>query len=87
MQVGAPPEVSARLTAMAQELEARQRTALGGLGAATEPELDQFMVSYQLTVSDPLSAKEDIFLCFVLEVYSRTVALFVVVFNSILICA
>jgi homeobox protein Meis2 len=31
---------------MAQELEARQRTALGGLGAATEPELDQFMVSY-----------------------------------------
>ena len=87
MQVGAPPEVAARLTAMAQELEARQRTALGGLGAATEPELDQFMVSYQLTVSDPLSAKEDIFLCFVLEVYSRTVALFVVVFNSILICA
>jgi len=87
LQVGAPPEVSARLTAMAQELEARQRTALGGLGAATEPELDQFMVSYQLTVSDPLSAKEDIFLCFVLEVYSRTVALFVVVFNSILICA
>ena len=85
--MGAPPEVSARLTAMAQELEARQRTALGGLGAATEPELDQFMVSYQLTVSDPLSAKEDIFLCFVLEVYSRTVALFVVVFNSILICA
>lgn len=72
---------------MAQELEARQRTALGGLGAATEPELDQFMVSYQLTVNDPLSAKEDIFLCFVLEVYSRTVALFVVVFNSVLICA
>ena len=45
MQVGAPPEVSARLAAMTQELEARQRTALGGLGAATEPELDQFMVS------------------------------------------
>jgi len=87
LQVGAPPEVAARLTAMAQELEARQRTALGGLGAATEPELDQFMVSYQLTVNDPLSAKEYIFLCFVLEVYSRTVALFVVVFNSVLICA
>lgn len=49
---------------MAQELEARQRTALGGLGAATEPELDQFMVSYQLTVTDPLSAKEEIFLRF-----------------------
>ena len=45
LQVGAPPEVSARLAAMTQELEARQRTALGGLGAATEPELDQFMVS------------------------------------------
>uniref|UniRef100_A0A0A9CTZ3 Kn1 n=1 Tax=Arundo donax TaxID=35708 RepID=A0A0A9CTZ3_ARUDO len=45
-KVGAPPEVSARLTAMAQELEARQRTALGGLGAATEPELDQFMEAY-----------------------------------------
>ncbi|RLN40742.1 homeotic protein knotted-1 [Panicum miliaceum] len=46
LPVGAPPEVSARLTAMAQELEARQRTALGGLGAATEPELDQFMEAY-----------------------------------------
>ncbi|CAN6322760.1 unnamed protein product [Urochloa humidicola] len=45
-KVGAPPEVSARLTAMAQELEARQRTALGGLGNATEPELDQFMEAY-----------------------------------------
>ncbi|XP_062214716.1 homeotic protein knotted-1 [Phragmites australis] len=45
-KVGAPPEVSARLTAMAQELEARQRTALGGLGTATEPELDQFMEAY-----------------------------------------
>ncbi|TVU45285.1 hypothetical protein EJB05_04767, partial [Eragrostis curvula] len=44
--VGAPPEVSARLTAMAQELEARQRTTLGGLGSATEPELDQFMEAY-----------------------------------------
>ncbi|KAG2546204.1 homeotic protein knotted-1 [Panicum virgatum] len=45
-KVGAPPEVSARLAAMTQELEARQRTALGGLGAATEPELDQFMEAY-----------------------------------------
>ncbi|XP_062212267.1 homeotic protein knotted-1-like [Phragmites australis] len=45
-KVGAPPEVLGRLTAMAQELEARQRTALGGLGAATEPELDQFMEAY-----------------------------------------
>jgi hypothetical protein len=43
--VGAPPEVLARLTAMTQELEARQRTTLVGLGSATEPELDQFMVS------------------------------------------
>ncbi|XP_006651768.3 homeobox protein knotted-1-like 6 [Oryza brachyantha] len=45
-KVGAPPEVSARLTAVAQDLELRQRTALGGLGAATEPELDQFMEAY-----------------------------------------
>ncbi|KAK3146221.1 hypothetical protein QOZ80_3BG0263200 [Eleusine coracana subsp. coracana] len=45
-KVGAPPEVSARLTAIAQELEARQRTALVGLGSATEPELDQFMEAY-----------------------------------------
>uniref|UniRef100_A0A0D9ZCJ5 Homeobox domain-containing protein n=1 Tax=Oryza glumipatula TaxID=40148 RepID=A0A0D9ZCJ5_9ORYZ len=44
--VGAPPEVAARLTAVAQDLELRQRTALGGLGAATEPELDQFMEAY-----------------------------------------
>uniref|UniRef100_A0A0D9VYH8 Homeobox domain-containing protein n=1 Tax=Leersia perrieri TaxID=77586 RepID=A0A0D9VYH8_9ORYZ len=45
----APPEVAARLTAVAQDLELRQRTALGGgLGAAaTEPELDQFMEAYQ----------------------------------------
>nr|QEO24808.1 homeobox 1 protein [Lolium arundinaceum] len=45
-KVGAPPEVSARLTAVAQDLELRQRTALGNLGAATEPELDQFMEAY-----------------------------------------
>ncbi|KAJ1293804.1 hypothetical protein BS78_01G096800 [Paspalum vaginatum] len=45
-KVGAPPEVSAKLTAMAQELEARQRTAFGSLGTATEPELDQFMEAY-----------------------------------------
>ncbi|KAI4998189.1 homeobox protein KNOX3 [Hordeum vulgare subsp. vulgare] len=45
-KVGAPPEVSARLTAVAQDLELRQRTALGGLGTATEPELDQFMEAY-----------------------------------------
>lgn len=34
---------------MAQELEAHQRTALVGLGSATEPELDQFMVSFILS--------------------------------------
>nr|BAA03959.1 homeobox protein [Oryza sativa Japonica Group] len=45
-KVGAPPEVAARLTAVAQDLELRQRTALGVLGAATEPELDQFMEAY-----------------------------------------
>uniref|UniRef100_A0ACD6A4J2 Uncharacterized protein n=1 Tax=Avena sativa TaxID=4498 RepID=A0ACD6A4J2_AVESA len=45
-KVGAPPEVSARLTAVVQDLELRQRTALGSLGTATEPELDQFMEAY-----------------------------------------
>ena len=30
----------------AKEMEARQRSALGGLAAATEPELDQFMEAY-----------------------------------------
>eukprot|EP00267_Zea_mays_P022203 XP_008646852.1 homeotic protein knotted-1-like [Zea mays] len=45
-KVGAPPEVSARLTEIAQEVEARQRTTLGGLAAAAEPELDQFMEAY-----------------------------------------
>ncbi|CAM0875024.1 unnamed protein product [Alopecurus aequalis] len=45
-KVGAPPEVSARLAAVAQDLELRQRTALGSLGTATEPELDQFMEAY-----------------------------------------
>jgi hypothetical protein len=45
-KVGAPSEVLARLTEIAQEVEARQRTALGGLTATTEPELDQFMEAY-----------------------------------------
>jgi hypothetical protein len=43
-KVGAPPEVSAKLTKIVQEVEARQHTALGGLAAATE--LDQFMEAY-----------------------------------------
>jgi hypothetical protein len=30
----------------AKEMEARQRTALGGLDVETEPELDQFMEAY-----------------------------------------
>jgi hypothetical protein len=45
-KVGAPPEVSARLTEIAQEVKARQRTTLDGLAVATEPELDQFMEAY-----------------------------------------
>jgi hypothetical protein len=45
-KVGAPPEVSARLMKIAQEVEARQRTTLVGPAAATEPELDQFMEAY-----------------------------------------
>jgi hypothetical protein len=45
-KVGAPPEVSAKLTEIAQEVEARQCMALGGLAAATEPNLDQFKEAY-----------------------------------------
>jgi hypothetical protein len=45
-KVGAPPEVSTRLTEIAQEVEARQRRALGSLAAVMEPELDQFMEAY-----------------------------------------
>ncbi|OAY63341.1 Homeobox protein knotted-1-like 6 [Ananas comosus] len=45
-KVGAPPEVAARLSALAQDLEARQRAALSSLDAPTEPELDQFMEAY-----------------------------------------
>jgi hypothetical protein len=44
--VGATPEVSARLTEIAQKVEAWQHTTLGGLAAAMEPELDQFMEAY-----------------------------------------
>ncbi|XP_072989408.1 homeobox protein knotted-1-like 6 [Typha latifolia] len=45
-KVGAPPEVVARLSSVAQDLEARQRAALSCLDAPTEPELDQFMEAY-----------------------------------------
>ncbi|KQK13422.1 homeobox protein KNOX3 [Brachypodium distachyon] len=46
LKVGAPPEVSERMSAVARDLELRQRAGLGGLAAATEPELDQFMEAY-----------------------------------------
>jgi hypothetical protein len=45
-KAGAPPGVSARLMEIAQEVEARQCTAFGGLAAASELELDQFMEAY-----------------------------------------
>jgi hypothetical protein len=45
-EVGTPPEVSARLTEIAQEVEAQQRTALGSLATATKPKLDKFMKAY-----------------------------------------
>ncbi|KAJ3672825.1 hypothetical protein LUZ60_006199 [Juncus effusus] len=45
-KVGAPPEVAARLSAVAQELEARQRNSLARLDTPIEPELDQFMEAY-----------------------------------------
>ncbi|KAJ4731196.1 Homeobox protein knotted-1-like 1 [Rhynchospora pubera] len=45
-QVGAPPEVAARLSAVAQELEVRHRTSFNRLDVPIEPELDQFMEAY-----------------------------------------
>lgn len=44
--MGAPPEVVARLTAVRQEFEARQRANSVGTrdNGAKDPELDQFMV-------------------------------------------
>ncbi|KAJ8485396.1 hypothetical protein OPV22_017881 [Ensete ventricosum] len=45
-KVGAPPEVVARLSAVAQELEMRQRANLISRDAPTDPELNQFMEAY-----------------------------------------
>ncbi|KAK8957605.1 hypothetical protein KSP39_PZI000296 [Platanthera zijinensis] len=46
-KVGAPPEVIARLSAVAHELEGRQLAALGcRRGSPADPELDQFMEAY-----------------------------------------
>ncbi|KAJ4815109.1 Homeobox protein knotted-1-like 1 [Rhynchospora pubera] len=45
-KVGAPPEVAARLSAVAQELEVRHRTSFNRLDVPIEPELDQFMEAY-----------------------------------------
>ncbi|RRT77241.1 hypothetical protein B296_00009265 [Ensete ventricosum] len=42
--VGAPPEVAARLSAVAQEFEMRQRASLICRDTVADPELDQFMV-------------------------------------------
>ncbi|XP_064997246.1 homeobox protein knotted-1-like 6 [Musa acuminata AAA Group] len=44
--VGAPPEVAARLSAVAQEFEMRQRASLICRDAVADPELDQFMEAY-----------------------------------------
>lgn len=46
-KVGAPPEVIARLSAVARELEGRQQAALGCRRVSpADPELDQFMEAY-----------------------------------------
>lgn len=44
--MGAPAEVVARLSAVRQEFEGRQRASLGGRDGAKDPELDQFMVIF-----------------------------------------
>ncbi|KAI8012834.1 Homeotic protein knotted-1 [Camellia lanceoleosa] len=45
-KVGAPPEVVARLTAVRQEFEARQRASAICRDGSKDPELDQFMEAY-----------------------------------------
>ncbi|XP_059279512.1 homeotic protein knotted-1 isoform X2 [Lycium ferocissimum] len=45
-KVGAPPEVVARLSAVRQEFEARQRASLTDRDVSKDPELDQFMEAY-----------------------------------------
>uniref|UniRef100_A0A1D1XKJ7 Homeobox protein knotted-1-like 2 n=1 Tax=Anthurium amnicola TaxID=1678845 RepID=A0A1D1XKJ7_9ARAE len=45
-KVGAPPEVAARITALAREFDARRRVAMGCREAPSDPELDQFMEAY-----------------------------------------
>ncbi|CAN4092236.1 unnamed protein product [Withania somnifera] len=45
-KVGAPPEVAARLSAVRQEFEVRQRASLTDRDVSMDPELDQFMESY-----------------------------------------
>ncbi|KAA8538250.1 hypothetical protein F0562_027927 [Nyssa sinensis] len=45
-KVGAPPEVVARLTAIRQEFETRQRASVTCRDASKDPELDQFMEAY-----------------------------------------
>ncbi|XP_055834162.1 homeotic protein knotted-1 isoform X2 [Solanum dulcamara] len=45
-KVGAPPEVAARLSAVRQEFEVRQRASLTDRDVSKDPELDQFMEAY-----------------------------------------
>ncbi|KAL3340290.1 hypothetical protein AABB24_028761 [Solanum stoloniferum] len=45
-KVGAPPEVAARLSAVRQEFEARQRASSTDRDVSKDPELDQFMEAY-----------------------------------------
>ncbi|KAK7291025.1 hypothetical protein RIF29_05869 [Crotalaria pallida] len=45
-KVGAPPEVVARLVAVRQEFEARQRSSANSRETSKDPELDQFMEAY-----------------------------------------
>ncbi|MBA0720756.1 hypothetical protein Golax_008361 [Gossypium laxum] len=45
-KVGAPPDVVARLAAVRQEFEARQRSSVTSRDTSKDPELDQFMEAY-----------------------------------------
>ncbi|XP_058069640.1 homeotic protein knotted-1-like [Magnolia sinica] len=49
-KVGAPPEVVARLAAIMQEFETRERSTVSCRDASADPELDQFMEAYYDTL-------------------------------------
>ncbi|KAL2346519.1 hypothetical protein Fmac_000519 [Flemingia macrophylla] len=65
-KVGAPPEVAARLAAVLQDFEARQRSMVRSRESCKDPELDQFMeafydmlVKYRVELTRPVQEAMD----------------------------